>query len=92
MVRSGLADSTLVCSFHSPSRTGGLDTHTAAQITNGHALGYMEVDWDAWPDHDEDYHGPIDTEDNRIEYLRTSRKIAATRMGTRKVAGGGSIL
>ena len=30
--------------------------------------GYLEVDWEAWPDHDEDCHGPIDTKTNRGEY------------------------
>lgn len=32
--------------------------------------GELEPDYDddAWPDHDEDCHGPIDTDENRMEF------------------------
>jgi hypothetical protein len=35
-----------------------------------HHPGELEVDWDGdcWPDHDENCHGPIDTNSNRREF------------------------
>lgn len=33
-----------------------------------HLLGILEVDYEAFADHDEDCHGPMDTDENRRQF------------------------
>lgn len=49
--------------------------------------GECEVDWDNdfWADHDEDCHGPLDTDDNRVEYPEGLYGIVVTDGETLKV-------
>jgi hypothetical protein len=37
-------------------------------LTSHDYAGELEPDYEAWPDHDERCHGPIDTDDNKREF------------------------
>ena len=47
-----------------------------------HRPGELEVDYDEWPDHDEDCHGPIDTKMNRRENPEGFRWSCCDALGT----------
>ena len=43
--------------------------------------GYLKPDYDEWPDHDEDCHGPIDTKENREMYPSRFRWSCCNKLG-----------
>lgn len=48
--------------------TGSVSSDTASGVERDGHPGELEVNWEAWPDHDEDVHGEIDTAANRRDH------------------------
>jgi hypothetical protein len=51
-----------------PGDTGSVSPDTDSDCDRAGHPGELQVDWNEWPDHDEDVHGDIDTAANRRDH------------------------